>query len=182
MQACLIVCIRHRHCQSTVVNNALLFVACCPDKVVQISNNVQVKALCENQRGNVQLLPFYMRIAATLSAVFPDVGAALLKAQEDEFEHLQVRAPSAVCDQACPCAVWDTGRHSRSLLYVVARSRAHTASANTYALAYTRRQMLLHDCCSCACCSSVCANFCLCRRRKILLCAALRAGCAMRDT
>lgn len=51
---------------------------------------MQVRSLCESQRGNLQLLPFYSRIAATLSAVFPDVGAAILKGLEDEFNHLQV--------------------------------------------------------------------------------------------
>ena len=52
--------------------------------------NVQVRSLCESQRGNLQLLPFYSRIAATLSAVFPDFGPAVLKVLEDEFNHLQV--------------------------------------------------------------------------------------------
>ena len=62
---------------------------------------VQVRSLCENQRGNVQLLPFYTRIAATLSAVFPDLGAALLKAQEEEFDHLQVTTQHFYPDQIC---------------------------------------------------------------------------------
>ena len=50
-----------------------------------------VRTLCESShRSNLQLLPFYCRVAAILSQVFPDVGAAVLKAQEDEFNHLQV--------------------------------------------------------------------------------------------
>lgn len=49
-----------------------------------------VRVLCETHRSNLQLLPFYARIAAILSQVFPDVGAAVVKAQEDEFNFLQV--------------------------------------------------------------------------------------------
>lgn len=62
---------------------------------------LQVRALCESQRGNVQLLPFFTRIAATLSAVFPDLGAALLKAQEEEFDHLQVTTQHSCPNQTC---------------------------------------------------------------------------------
>ncbi|DBA81963.1 TPA: hypothetical protein ACH3X1_007672 [Trebouxia sp. C0004] len=51
-----------------------------------------VRTLCEsNHRSNLQLLPFYCRVAATLSQVFPDVGAAVLKAQEEEFSYLQAK-------------------------------------------------------------------------------------------
>ncbi len=51
-----------------------------------------VRTLCEsNHRSNLQLLPFYCRVAATLSQVFPDVGVAVLKAQEEEFNYLQVQ-------------------------------------------------------------------------------------------
>ncbi|KAL3151997.1 hypothetical protein ABBQ32_001118 [Trebouxia sp. C0010 RCD-2024] len=49
------------------------------------------RILCETHRSNLQLLPFYARIAAILSQVFPDVGAAVLKAQEDEFNFLQAK-------------------------------------------------------------------------------------------
>ena len=49
-----------------------------------------VRVLCETHRSNLQLLPFYARIAAILSQVFSDVGAAVVKAQEDEFNFLQV--------------------------------------------------------------------------------------------
>lgn len=49
-----------------------------------------VRVLCETHRSNLQLLPFYARVAAILSQVFPDVGAAVLKSQEDEFNYLQV--------------------------------------------------------------------------------------------
>ena len=50
-----------------------------------------VRVVCETHRSNLQLLPFYARIAATLSQVFPDIAAAVLKAQEDEFNFLQVK-------------------------------------------------------------------------------------------
>lgn len=50
-----------------------------------------VRIVCETHRSKLQLLPFYARIAATLSQVFADVAAAVLKAQEDEFSFLQVR-------------------------------------------------------------------------------------------
>ena len=56
-----------------------------------------VRILCETHRSNLQLLPFYARIAAILSQVFPDVGAAVVKAQEDEFNFLQV------CSHFCLC-------------------------------------------------------------------------------
>lgn len=49
-----------------------------------------VRVLCETTRTNLQLLPFFCRVAAILSQVFPDVGSAVLKAQEDEFKYLQV--------------------------------------------------------------------------------------------
>ena len=53
-----------------------------------------MRTLCESShRSNLQLLPFYCRVAAILSQVFPDVGAAVLKAQEDEFNYLQVPFP-----------------------------------------------------------------------------------------
>ncbi|KAL0026394.1 hypothetical protein WJX79_005678 [Trebouxia sp. C0005] len=51
-----------------------------------------VRTLCEsNHRSNLQLLPFYCRVAATLSQVFPDVGLAVLKTQEEEFNYLQAK-------------------------------------------------------------------------------------------
>ena len=49
-----------------------------------------IRALSDNHRNSAQLLPFYTRVTATLSKVFPDVGAAVVKAQEDEFNFLQV--------------------------------------------------------------------------------------------
>lgn len=56
-----------------------------------------VRVLCETHRSNLQLLPFYARIAAILSQVFPDVGAAVVKAQEDEFNFLQVSLQLCLC-------------------------------------------------------------------------------------
>jgi hypothetical protein len=35
---------------------------------------LQMKALCEVPRSGLQLLPYYARITATLSRVFPDIG------------------------------------------------------------------------------------------------------------
>ena len=59
-----------------------------------------VRTLCESShRSNLQLLPFYCRVAAILSQVFPDVGAAVLKAQEDEFNYLQVSFPLLLSTQ-----------------------------------------------------------------------------------
>ena len=49
-----------------------------------------IRTLCDNPRSTPQLLPFYSRVIATLNKVFPDVGAAIVKAQEDEFSYLQV--------------------------------------------------------------------------------------------
>lgn len=36
--------------------------------------SLQMKALCEVPRNGLQLLPYYARITATLSRVFPDIG------------------------------------------------------------------------------------------------------------
>jgi hypothetical protein len=35
---------------------------------------LQMRALCEVPRNGLQLLPYYARITATLSRVFPDIG------------------------------------------------------------------------------------------------------------
>ncbi|KAK9806738.1 hypothetical protein WJX72_000988 [[Myrmecia] bisecta] len=48
-----------------------------------------VKTLCSVPWGQLQMLPYYARIAASLNQVFPDIGFALVKAQEEEFEFLQ---------------------------------------------------------------------------------------------
>ena len=64
-----------------------------------------VRTLCEsNHRSNLQLLPFYCRVAATLSQVFPDVGVAVLKAQEEEFNYLQVQMSDLLFIQSCRLA------------------------------------------------------------------------------
>lgn len=47
-----------------------------------------VRALLDVPRASLQLLPYYARIAATLSAVFPDVAAAIVAYLEDEFKAL----------------------------------------------------------------------------------------------
>ena len=54
----------------------------------------QVKALTAVKASHLQLLPFYMRIGATLHALFPDIGQGLHKVGEDDFNSLLVR-PSA---------------------------------------------------------------------------------------
>ena len=52
---------------------------------------LQVRALLDTQHGNPQMLPFYCRVAATLSQVFPDIREAVVKAQKQEFLRLRVR-------------------------------------------------------------------------------------------
>ena len=51
---------------------------------------LQVRALLDTQHGNPQMLPFYCRITATLSQVFPDIGEAVVEAQKADFMHLRV--------------------------------------------------------------------------------------------
>ena len=53
-------------------------------------NPVQVKALSTVKASALQLLPFYIRIGATLSDLFPDIGQGLVKKAEDEFSLLLV--------------------------------------------------------------------------------------------
>ena len=50
-----------------------LLSACCSSDE-RLLCAVQTQALCEMPRGGLQLLPYYMRIAAALSRVFPDIG------------------------------------------------------------------------------------------------------------
>ena len=55
---------------------------------------LQVKALTTAKASALQLLPFYIRVGATLNALFPDIGQGLAKTAEDEFTSLQARQQS----------------------------------------------------------------------------------------
>lgn len=56
---------------------------------------LQVKALTNVKASTLQLLPYYMRIGATLNELFPDIGQGLAKHAEDEFASLLVRPPAS---------------------------------------------------------------------------------------
>lgn len=56
---------------------------------------LQARALCDMPRGGLQLVPFYMRIAATLARLFPDIGQGARC-----LSLLAVTSSQAVCD-AC---------------------------------------------------------------------------------
>ncbi|KAF8071278.1 UPF2 [Scenedesmus sp. PABB004] len=47
-----------------------------------------VRALVDVPRGNLQLLPYYARVAATVSQAYPEVGAGVQAAVEAEFDAL----------------------------------------------------------------------------------------------
>lgn len=49
------------------------------------------RALFEIPRGQLQLIPYYCRIAATLATVFPDLGQALVTHVEEEFQALLLK-------------------------------------------------------------------------------------------
>ena len=63
---------------------------------------LQMKALCEVPRNGLQLLPYYARITATLSRVFPDVG-------EGDTAHgtraASLLSASAAATSLCACGV-----------------------------------------------------------------------------
>jgi len=52
--------------------------------------DLQAKTLFDAPPGAPHLLPFYSRVAASLTQVFPDVASALLRYLEEEFALLQV--------------------------------------------------------------------------------------------
>eukprot|EP00879_Flechtneria_rotunda_P030238 GHRR01032845.1.p1 GENE.GHRR01032845.1~~GHRR01032845.1.p1 ORF type:complete len:618 (+),score=302.18 GHRR01032845.1:303-2156(+) len=50
-----------------------------------------MRALMDVPRGNLQLLPYYSRVAATISQAYPEVGAGVLSAVEAEFDALAAK-------------------------------------------------------------------------------------------
>ena len=52
---------------------------------------MQVRELCSIKPQELHLLPFYARIAASTSALFPTVGEAIAQAAETHFNSLRVR-------------------------------------------------------------------------------------------
>ena len=83
---------------------ACVALACCRAWLAESSAEhvvlVQARALFEAPPGAPHLLPFYSRVAASLTQVFPDVASALLRFLEEEFAQLQV-CTRAVCMHAC---------------------------------------------------------------------------------
>lgn len=64
---------------------------------------MQTRALCEVPRGGLQLLPYYMRIAASLSQVFPDIG-------QGGREHLCMSQRSSAGASICASMSYSSSR------------------------------------------------------------------------
>lgn len=62
-----------------------------------------VRALFNVPRTSLELLPYYSRMAATLSTCMKDVPTILVSMLEDEFNFL---INKKVCLCTCSCALW----------------------------------------------------------------------------
>jgi hypothetical protein len=73
------------------------------------TQSLQMKALCEVPRNGLQLLPYYARVTATLSRVFPDIGQGETMAATPAFVTVTQRpaAGRASCiKSAAPGLKW----------------------------------------------------------------------------
>ena len=64
--------------------------ACPASRMMSCSCYVQVRELCSIKPQELHLLPFYARIAASMSPIFPTVGDTISQAAESQFNLLRV--------------------------------------------------------------------------------------------
>ena len=69
---------------------------------------LQTQALCEVPRGGLQLLPYYIRVAASLNQVFPDIGqgtqlppSLTLLFKPHSASHSRIAQIPVACSVAC---------------------------------------------------------------------------------